>query len=181
MPWDTFQRGNVDCYEIDYSLVPFTMRTTKLHVIQKNRQNARRSCTELFLLSWRRNLFVFLGGWFSRKQRAWSFQVVKLTYIVHLEGFFLNFVQRHLLCMQQFHSISHNSGRNVYPCEFEIPVCIINTCVLSERIKHEIAFVRESNRGFRIPDVGFHSLSVELESWILIVCGFWIPWPSRFQ
>ena len=87
--WDTFQRGNVDCYEIDYSLVPFTMRTTKLHVIQKNRQNARRSCTELFLLSWRRNLFVFLGGWFSRKQRAkWSFQVVKLTYIVHLEGFF---------------------------------------------------------------------------------------------
>ena len=47
VPWDTFQRGNVDCYEIDYSLVPFTMRTTKLHVIEKNRQNARRSCTEL--------------------------------------------------------------------------------------------------------------------------------------
>ena len=35
VPWDTFQRGNVDCYEIDYSLVPFTMRTTKLHVVQK--------------------------------------------------------------------------------------------------------------------------------------------------
>ena len=35
VPWDTFQRGNVDCYEIDYSLVPFTMGTTKLHVIQK--------------------------------------------------------------------------------------------------------------------------------------------------
>ena len=52
------------------------------------------------------------------------------------------FVQRHLLCMQQFHSISHNSGRNVYPCEFEIPVCIINTCVLSERIKHEIALCK---------------------------------------
>ena len=44
--------------------------------------------------------------------------------------------------MQQFHSISHNSGRNVYPCEFEIPVCIINTCVLSERIKHEIALCK---------------------------------------
>ena len=34
VPWDTFQRGNVDCYEIDYSVVPFTMRTKKLHVVQ---------------------------------------------------------------------------------------------------------------------------------------------------
>ena len=92
VPWDTFQRGNVDCYEIDYSLVPFTMRRKQLHVIQRNRQNARRGCTELFLLSWRRNLFAFLilGGWFSRKQRAkWSFQVVTWTYIIHLEGFSL--------------------------------------------------------------------------------------------
>lgn len=169
VPWDTFQRGNVDCYEIDYSLVPFTMRTTKLHVIQKNRQNARRSCTELFLLSWRRNLFVFLGGWFSRKQRAWSFQVVKLTYIVHLEGFFLNFVQRHLLCMQQFHSISHNSGRNVYPCEFEIPVCIINTCVLSERIKHEIALCK-----------GIKPWIPDSRCWIpLFVSRAWILDPNR--
>ena len=52
------------------------------------------------------------------------------------------FLQRHLLCMQQFHSVSHNSGRNVYPCEFEIHVCIINRCVLSERIKHEIALCK---------------------------------------
>ena len=83
------------------------------------------------------------------------------------------FVQRHLLCMQLFHSISHNSGRNVYPCEFEIPVCIINRCVLSERIKHEIALCKGIHPW--IPDVGFHSLSVELEYWIPIVCVFWIP------
>lgn len=90
VPWDTFQRGNVDCYEIDYSLVRFTMRTKKLHVIQRNRQNARTSCTELFLLSWRRKMFAFLGGWFSRKQSAkWSFQVVTLTCIIHLGSFSL--------------------------------------------------------------------------------------------
>lgn len=64
--------------------------TITIHVIQRNRQNARRGCTELFLLSWRRNLFAFLGGWFSRKQRAkWSFEVVTWTYIIHLEGFSL--------------------------------------------------------------------------------------------
>ena len=39
VPWDTFQRGNVDSLEID-SVVPFTMRTKNLHVIQKTRQNS---------------------------------------------------------------------------------------------------------------------------------------------
>ena len=79
------------------------------------------------------------------------------------------FVQRHLLCMQQFHSISHNSGRNVYPCEFEIPVCIINRCVLSERIKHEIALCK-----------GIHPWIPDSRCWIpLFVSRAWILDPNR--
>lgn len=85
----------------------------------------------------------------------WRLILEETTCKMELSGSYLNlhnssrklfseeiFVQRHLLCMQQFHSISHNSGRNVCPGEFGIPVCIINTCVLSERIKHEIALCK---------------------------------------
>lgn len=79
------------------------------------------------------------------------------------------FVQRHLLCMQQFHSISHNSGRNVCPGEFGIPVCIINTCVLSERIKHEIALCK-----------GIQPWIPDSRCWIpLFVSRAWILDPNR--
>ena len=122
-------------------------------------------------------MFAFLGGWFSRNQRAkWSFQVVtSLLYWINLHNSSRKlfseeiFVQRHLLCMQQFHSISHNSGRNVYPCEFEIPVCIINTCVLWERIKHEIALCK-----------GIQPWIPDSRCWIpLFVSRAWILDPNR--
>ena len=96
--WDTFQRGNVDCYEIDYSVVPFTMRKKKLRVIKKNRQKSRRIFTELSLLFWEQEFvcipwrLIFEEPACKRELSGNYICCTELTYIIHLEGFSLRSV-----------------------------------------------------------------------------------------